>query len=178
MAVTNIAAALRTGAEAFASGEKSQKLLVLLTDGEDLQGNAQAAAKEVASAGVRVFTVGVGSQNGELIPTVTQNGGQEFLRDAQGAFVKSHLDEAALKEIAVTTTGAYRALGQNGQGLESLYREELAPLAGTIGSRTLTLHKERFEWPLALALLCLALDVVIDERKRRWLRRSRQHRRL
>ena len=104
------------------------KILVLLTDGEDLEGNALAAAKAAAKDGLKIYTVGVGTANGDLIPIPAEQGGG-FVKDESGQFVKSHLDEAGLKAIAEATGGLYAPLGAQGQGLDTIYQQALAPLA-------------------------------------------------
>ena len=117
---TDIALAIETAERAFEKGA-NHKILVLITDGEDLEGEAIEAAKSAAENGVTIHTVGVGTPNGELIPL----GGAGFVKDAGGEAVKSRLDEVALGEIAEFTGGVYAALGGRGEGLETIYREKL-----------------------------------------------------
>ena len=66
---------------------------MLFTDGEELEEDAVAAARDAAGT-MRIFTVGVGSADGSLIPVPGENGGTEFIKDPDGNFVKSRLDEA------------------------------------------------------------------------------------
>ncbi len=80
---TNIAAAIGTADEAFGR-ERVIRALVVLTDGEELDADGIAAAKKAAEQGVRVFTVGIGSSEGSLIPIRAEGGGSDFVRDQAG----------------------------------------------------------------------------------------------
>ncbi|MGB9275299.1 MAG: VWA domain-containing protein, partial [Terrimicrobiaceae bacterium] len=97
---TNIAEAIRTAEQAFGKGEGQSRALIILTDGEELDADGVSAAKRAASLGVRIFTVGIGSGEGSLIPLRTEEGGADFVRDASGKPVQSRLDEKRLREIA------------------------------------------------------------------------------
>ena len=164
---TDIASAIRAAVEAMATEPDRRKLLVILSDGEDLQGEAVAAAKEAAHAGLVIYTVGVGTRSGDLIP-IEHDGKREILRDAEGHFVTSHLDEQTLRQLAQITGGAYAPLGASGQGLETLYRQHLAQLPRrTVEERMHKVYTERFQIPLAVALGCLMLELALGERRRR-----------
>jgi len=92
---TNIASAIHVAQAALKDRPGSDKILVLVTDGEDLEGSALAAAKAAAQQdGLKIYTVGVGTANGDLIPLPADQGGG-FVKDAAGNPVKSHLDVAA-----------------------------------------------------------------------------------
>ncbi|HEY5089083.1 MAG TPA: VWA domain-containing protein, partial [Polyangia bacterium] len=164
---TDIASAIRAAVEAMATEPDRRKLLVLLSDGEDLQGEALAAAQEAAHAGLSIYTVGVGTKSGDLIP-IEHDGQREILRDAEGHFVTSHLDEQTLRRLAEITGGAYAPLGSSGQGLETLYRQHLAQLPRrTVEERMHKVYTERFQIPLAVAIGCLMLELALGERRRR-----------
>jgi Ca-activated chloride channel family protein len=164
---TDIATPIRAAVEAMASEPDRRKLLVILSDGEDLQGEALAAAKEAARAGVVIYTVGVGTRSGDLIP-VEHDGQRELLRDADGHFVTSHLDEQMLRQLAAITGGAYAPLGSSGQGLETLYRQHLAQLPRrTVEERMHKVYTERFQIPLGVAIGCLLLELGLGERRGR-----------
>lgn len=170
---TNVASAIREAQQTFAASE-NQKIVVLITDGEDLEAKGVQAATAAAKAGLKVYTVGVGSASGELIPAPDANGGTEFAKDESGQLVKSRLDEAALQEIAQATGGMYQALGQQGQGLETIYQQALAPLPKQeLMSRRQKVYIERFQWPLLAGLACLLLEMIIGTRKAASLRSRR-----
>ena len=164
---TDIASPIRAAVEAMATEPDRRKLLVILSDGEDLQGEALAAAKEAAHAGLVIYTVGVGTKSGDLIP-IEHDGRRELLRDAEGQFVTSHLDEQTLRRLAEITGGAYAPLGAAGQGLETLYGQHLAQLPRrTVEERLHRVYTERFQIPLGIAIGCLVLELALQERRRR-----------
>ena len=164
---TDIACAIGEAQTAFHAEKDHDKILVLVTDGEDLEGNAVTAAEAAAKDGVKIFTVGVGSATGELIPVPAENGGTEFAKDAAGQFVKSRLDETMLKKIATVTGGMYQPLGQQGEGLTAIYRQGLAPFQRhELAARQHRVYLEQFQWPLLAALGCLLAELLIGTRKR------------
>jgi Ca-activated chloride channel family protein len=161
---TNIASAIREAADAFGSGESSSRALVLFTDGEELEDDAVQAAQDVKGK-FRIFTVGVGTKEGSLIPIPGTNGGTDFLRDSDGQYVKSHLDEEKLKAIANATGGFYIHLDTGTatakaiieQGLEKMQEHEF----DTHESKPI----QRYEWPLAAGILLLIAAMIIPERR-------------
>jgi Ca-activated chloride channel family protein len=163
---TDIASAIREAQAALQNRPSTDKILVLLTDGEDLEGNELAAAKAAAKDGLKIYTVGVGTANGDLIPIPAEQGGG-FVKDDAGQFVKSHLDEAGLKAIAEASGGIYAPLGAEGQGLETIYQQALAPLAKhDLASRRQKVYTERFQWPLAASLVLLVASTLLGVRRR------------
>jgi Ca-activated chloride channel homolog len=164
---TNIAAAIRGAQAALRRRPGSDKILILVTDGEDLEGDALTAAQAAASQdSLRIYTIGVGTAQGDLIPlSDNPNGG--FVKDESGEFVKSRLDEPALKAIAAATGGQYAPLGPQGQGFEALYQSSLAPLLKhNLASRQQRVYIERYQWPLSGALALLLLSQIIGSRRR------------
>jgi len=161
---SDLASAIRVAIRAFRTEKSNFKLLVLLSDGEDLAGDALAAADEAAAEKVRIYTVGVGTPAGELVPDEEHPG--HFVED-EGRIVKSRLDEATLRQIAERTGGFYAPLGQRGEGVTDVYERALAPIpAEELTSRMRRVPIERFQWPLALAVLCLVIEPLIGERTR------------
>ncbi len=162
---TNIASAIETASKAL-SDEQHKKVLVLLTDGEDLQGDALAAAEKAGKAGLVIDTVGVGTPRGELVPEPSRDGQTQFARDAQGGLVTSRLDETLLRRIAQATGGSYRPLGDSGKGLESLYEEDLSALPHSdLAARSQRVPIERYQWPLGIGLLLLGIEPLVSERR-------------
>ena len=166
---TNVASAIQEAQAAFGSGTKNEKILVLITDGEDLEAKGIDAARAAAKDGLKIYTIGVGSTTGELIPVPDDSGGTSFLKDEKGNYVKSHLDESTLKQIADATGALYAPLGQQGQGLETVYQHALAPLPKQdLMSRMQKVNLERFQWPLALGIALLLAEMFIGTRKSRY----------
>jgi Ca-activated chloride channel homolog len=162
---TNIASAIRESQAALRRRPSNDKILILVTDGEDLEGDALIAAQAAAQQdGLKIYTVGVGSAQGDLIP-LSANPNAGFVKDESGAFVRSRLDEPALKAIAAATGAQYAPLGPEGQGLESIYQRSLAPLLKhDLASRQQRVYIQRYQWPLSGALALLLLSMLIGTR--------------
>ncbi len=162
---TDVGRAIEVARSALHNQPANHKLLVFLTDGEDLESHAVDAARAASDEGIHIYTVGVGTQSGELIPL---GGPGQFVRDEKGAFVRSALDENTLQAIARVTGGDYRRLGADGRGLEALYQDVLAKLPREdLKSRMHQIPIERFQWPLGFSIFCLALEPLLGERRRR-----------
>jgi Ca-activated chloride channel family protein len=164
---TNITGAIREAQAALRRRPGSDKILILVTDGEDLEGDALVAAQAAARQdGLKIYTIGVGTPQGDLIPVGTTEG-SGFVKDEAGAFVKSKLDEPALKAIAAATGGLYAPLGAQGQGFETIYKSGLAPmLKHDVASRRQKIYTERYQWPLAASLGLLLSSLLIGNRRR------------
>ncbi|MEP7014654.1 MAG: VWA domain-containing protein [Verrucomicrobiota bacterium] len=164
---TKISEAITLATTTFGKSATGNRALIIFTDGEELSGDAVKSAKAAADAGVRIFTVGVGTQQGSLIPLTSDDGGAAFVKDASGQVVKSKLDEKVLEEIAQATTGFYLHLENGPRAMQRLYTEGLAKMqAADIDTRMSRQPIERYEWPLGAAIAALALSILIGERKR------------
>lgn len=163
---TAIAQAIRAGVAALEGSARGSRALVLITDGEDHEGDPVAAAREAAKAGVKIFCIGIGTPEGELIPITDEQGHQTFLKDRQGRTVKSRLDEATLQRVALETGGSYVRATATAFGLDRLYRERIGQLEQQEFESQLTKRYEhRFQWPLALGFLLLVLEAFISDRR-------------
>lgn len=163
---TNIASAIHEAQAALRRRPGSDRIMILVTDGEDLEGSAVAAAEAAAhDDGLKIYAVGVGSASGDLIPLSADQGGG-FVKDPSGAFVKSRLDETTLKAIAVATGGFYVPLGTQGEGLETIFTRVLGPLAKhDLASRQQKIYTQRYQWPLAVSLLALLSSLLVGNRR-------------
>ena len=129
--------------------------LLIITDGEDHDGQIQAASQQAAEKGIKIYTVGVGSPEGELIP-LSVDGRRSFLKDRQGQVVKSRLDTETLQQIALTTGGAYVYDTGPNLGLGEIYTRYLSQLEKRDLTSTLERrYADRFQLPLAVGLLSL-----------------------
>ncbi len=154
---TDVASAIRAAVAAMSSEPDRRKVMILLSDGEDLAGQARAAAADARRHGLTIYAVGVGTPAGDLIEA----------RDEAGRAVRSRLDDQTLGAVARATGGAYVALGPSGRGLETLYRTELAKLPRTTtAERWRKVYTERFQIPLAVGLACLLAELALGERRR------------
>lgn len=165
---TNISKAIQLATRTYGKSATGNRALIVFTDGEELDGDAEAAAKAAAEAGVRIFTVGVGTPAGSLIPIQGENGGTAFVKDEQGQVVKSKLNEASLHAIAKATGGFYLHLDNGPRTMQQLFKEGLSKMtAADINARTSRRPIERYEWPLAVAILLFAVALLINDRQRK-----------
>ena len=156
---TALAGAIDTAVKAFEKSGDNHRVLVLLTDGEDHEEGVDAAVKRAQKAGIKIFTVGVGTPAGEVIRIPDEQGNMVFLRDEQGNAVKSRLNETLLKEIATETGGFYLALS-GARPMETLFKRGIELLPKTESATTLTRsYREQFHWFVLLAVAGLIAEM-------------------
>ncbi len=155
--------AIDEATKAFPS-QNNVKVVVLLTDGEDLSGNAASAATRAREDGIQVFTIGIGTPEGEYLRIRNEQGIEEFVRDSSGQPVLSKLDENTLQTIAQATGGIYSQLSSD--SLDQLYNSVIAMLPREERKSELQeIGIERFQWALTLALIFLVFDILIRRRR-------------
>ena len=160
---SDLGKAIDEATEAFPS-ENNVKVVVLLTDGEDLSGNAATAAATAREDGIQVFAIGIGTPEGEYLRIRNEQGIEEFVRDASGQPVLSKLDEGTLQVIAQSTGGSYSRLSSD--SLDQLYNSVIARLPRDERKSELQeIGIERFQWALASALAFLVFDILIRRRR-------------
>jgi Ca-activated chloride channel family protein len=165
VAGTDIGRALNEAYQAMDKGNR-RKLIVLVTDGEDLEKTGVAAAKLLATNGVVVCTIGVGTPAGREIQIVNAAGQRELLRDAKGQVVRSRLDEPMLREIAQATGGSYFPLGPAGEGLRQVRPAMHALEIAGAAQKPAASGIERFYYPLAAMVALLVIEPLIGTRRR------------
>ncbi len=163
---TALAEAIQTALTAYKEGD-NYKILVLLTDGEDHDSGALEAAEKAAKEGLRIFTIGIGTADGELLRVKDAQGGSDYVRDAQGNVVKSHLNERLLQQIAGATEGGFYLPLRGARAMDTLYDEGLAKLPKSQHQeKFVRRYHERYHWPLAAAVVLLLVELLFPERKR------------
>lgn len=165
---TAIGEAIQTAIQTFKAGAGGNKVLVLITDGENHEGDPVAAAQKAAQMGIKVFTVGIGNPQGELILAEDEKGNQFYLKDDQGNVVKSALNETMLKKIAAAGNGAYLRGSGPALGLDTLYRSRLSGLnRGHSISRLQKRQLNRYQIPLLIAFVLLVLEFRLTDWRRK-----------
>lgn len=160
---TDPAAALRLAGELLAGTPGGA--VVLLSDGEDFVGNGEAAARALAQAGHAVYALGFGDEHGSKIP-IAVDGGEAFLRDGSGAEVLSHLERAALQQLADAGGGRF-VLARAGDELLRLHEDVLLPAARASAlQRGALAAVPCFHLPLLLALAFWMLRSLLPELRR------------
>ncbi len=164
---TSLAAAITTADSAFIARERKYKVLVIVTDGEDLEGQVDSAVDRAKEAGVVIHTIGVGTPDGQPIPVRDAKGNiVEYHKDPSGQVVISRLDERSLAEIATRTGGRYfRATTGEGE-LDEIYSAISGMEKKEMESRLVQNFEDRFQYPLTMAVICLVLEMSISERLR------------
>jgi len=162
---TDIGEAIRTATEAFGKGESESRCLLIFTDGDDLGDDALQAARR-ASGSMRIFTVGIGTPDGSLISVPGDTGEAEFIKDSNGNFVKSRLNEPLLRQIAEATGGFYVHLQNGPAEMRQIVEEGLGKLKENDIDMRMSRHPiERYQWFLGVGLALLVASVLVNERK-------------
>lgn len=164
---TSLESAVRTAFESFEGGAKKYKVLVIITDGEDHEGSPVELAEQAKQKGIKIYTIGIGTKEGELVPVVNKEGNITFLKDRDGNVVKTRLDDTALQEIALDSGGSYVKAASTEFGLNLIYEEKLSKLEKReIKNKMVKKYRERFQIPLLFALFLFCVEPFIRERKR------------
>jgi Ca-activated chloride channel homolog len=159
--------AIEKSAAGFEDEDRDHKAILLVTDGEDLEGDADAAVKIAKDRGLSIYAIGIGSPEGSLIQIDDGKGGKSFLKDSEGNVVKTHLDEETLKKIALETGGAYTRATPGSTDVEQIYAHVAKMGKKELGSLRTKRFEERFQWPLAAALVFFVVEEAMRLRRRR-----------
>lgn len=164
---TAISEAILLATKTFEQRERKHKVLVLITDGEDHKGEPLKAAEIAEKEGVIIYTVGVGSVGGDPIPLYNESGRNlGFKKDREGQVVTSKLDELTLEKIALQTGGKYfRASGSESE-LDRIYDEIAKMEKKELASLKFSQYEDRFQYLLIFAIMFLAIEFFISERKK------------
>ncbi len=163
---TAIASAIQLAINSFKQDAKTEKAIVVITDGEDHEGDLDPVIKEAKEKGILIYTIGLGSPAGVPIP-IYNSAGQKigYKKDRSGQVVLTKLDEATLKEIADRTGGKYFRGTNTEDELDKIYKD-LAHLKQTeFGTTRITDFEDRFYYPLILAILLLIIEEFIPGTK-------------
>jgi Ca-activated chloride channel family protein len=160
---TNFAEAIDLAEQGFVKGENSHKALVIITDGEDNEGGVSEKIAEAAEQGIKVFTIGVGSENGSPIPV--QN---DFKRDEEGNIVLSKLNEPMLHDLAAKGNGKFFLLGSGNDEVTSLLKELKGIGTKEFEEVIFTDFDDYFQWCIGIAAVLLLIEWLLSERKTRF----------
>lgn len=162
---TAIAEAIEIALTGFNEERSSQKVIILLTDGESHEGDVLAATAEAADQGILIYTIGFGSPKGEPIPEYDPLGNLiGYKRDQNDEIVLTRLDETTLQQIALLTNGHYFRASADGREVGFL-ADEISKLQTTaLESRFETRRIERFQWFVLAAIMALVVIELIPDR--------------
>ncbi len=162
---TAIGDAIRTAAKSFSAQSEKSRAIIVITDGENHEDDAVGAAREAAETGIRVYTIGVGTVDGQPLKI-----DGELLKDKNGQIVVSRLDEPALKKIAAAGGGAYVHAGNEEFGLNPIIEDINKLEDERFNSVVFEEYDEQYMYFFAAALVLFVLEMLVGERKpkRRW----------
>jgi len=162
---TSISSAIREAVKGFEGAEAKNKIFVLVSDGEHFEGDVKKAASTAKKEGIKIFTIGIGSPDGAKIPVTGEDGSVTYAKDKDGKTVMTKLDEKTLQYIAEETGGEYLRASDTGLGLDYLYKEKLSKFEKRESKDDMVkVYEERFQFPLALACIFLALGIFLRMR--------------
>ena len=161
---TSVYKAIGASLQAFGEKdkEKGHKAIVLLTDGENHEPAAEDAARRAKSEGVRIFTIGIGTPDGSVLPD--EAGGVK--RDRQGQPVISRLNESLLKKVAQETDGVYYRSSRGEVEVDNLVREIRRMAKKGQGSELSVEYEESFQLFLLAAILILLAETMLSEARK------------
>ena len=169
---TAIAAAINLATKSFDYSSKTEKVMVIFTDGEDHEGTIQDALDEAKKNDIAIYTIGLGSPDGVPIPVYNDQGQQAgFKKDKDGNIVLSKLDETTLKDIASQAGGQYLRGANDRDELEIIYGDLSKIKKTELGEKRVTDYEDRFYYFLAPAIVLLIGEFFMSERKSRFLNR-------
>ena len=167
---TAIGAAIEMAMRCFTPDPAAGKAVIIITDGENHEDDAIAAAEKAHQQGIVVHTIGMGLPQGAPIPVASGTRG-DYRRDREGKIVMTRLDEATLEKISSAGGGLYIRANTAQVGLDDLFDEINKMQKSEIEARQFSEYEEQFQYFFATGLLLLILEFFIMERKNKYLRR-------
>ena len=152
--------AIHTAMKSFSAQSEKSRVIILISDGENHEDDAVAAARDAAQAGIRIYTVGVGSAAGQPVPV-----DGELLRDKDGNIVVSRLDEKTLRQVADAGGGAYIQAGNEEFGLNPIINDIRAMEGELFSSVVFEEYDEQYMYFFAIALILLVIEMLVGERR-------------
>ncbi|MFH1282825.1 MAG: VWA domain-containing protein [bacterium] len=161
---TSLGSAIKVAIKSFSQKERKYKVLVLLTDGEDHEGNVIELASEAKKEGIIIFPVGIGKPEGEVIPIRDDQGNlMDYQKDRSGNIITTKLDEETLKKIALETGGKYYRSTQAGLEIENIIGEIDDMDKKELSSRLLNQFENRYQFFLMIGIILLFIEFFIPE---------------
>lgn len=160
---TNIGEAVRKATQAYGPSRGAPRVMVLITDGEDHDSYPLEAVDEAVAAGIRVVSIGFGSESGsEITITNPETGARSALTDRDGVRIISRLDGELLREIALRSEGVYVPAGTSALDLDSIIASHIDPLVSDATAQVVRRNPtEYYRWFVLASLLCLVAAVWV-----------------
>lgn len=167
---TDISSAIELASNSFSPQSDRSRAVIIITDGENHDTDPVKAATAAREKGIVIHTVGLGSSDGVPIP-VPGSGGREYLKDNEGNTVITRLDDSVLKKIAVAGEGTYVKASDSSLGLNSILEEIREMEQQEMEMRLFSEYNEQFPYLAIVALILLIADLLVMERRNRYLGR-------
>jgi len=168
---TSLDEAIKLSSTYFDDKSKTSKLLILISDGEDHSEGAQAAAEEANKQGMRIITIGIGTEKGGTIPLKKNGIVESYQRDNNDEVVVTKLNRASLETIAKATKGGY-INGNNTKEVIAYIKNTLDKIQKTeFESTQMADFQSQFQWFLGFAFVLLFLDLFLLEKKTSWVKK-------
>jgi len=163
---TSISSAINEAVRSYKDVAGKFKALVIITDGEDLEGMLNQSIELAKENAIKIFTIGIGTKEGELIRYKDQYGEYNFVKDRNGDYIKSRLNEDILQNIALSTGGIYVHASGAEFGLDLIYEQKLSKMDKTESkSKMERRYHERYQYPLTFAFIFLMFGTCLNIRK-------------
>ena len=166
---TEIGAAINLAARSFGNSENS-KAIIIISDGEDhVNGDAVKAAQESAKLGIKLYTIGMGLEDGAPIPLYNQYGKRTgYKKDNEGNIVITKLDDNMLRQIAEIGNGIYRRASNSNVGLDEIIEDINKSEKTEIDTKIFTDYEDQFQWFLGMAIILLIIEILTSSGKKDW----------
>ena len=166
---TSLASAIRAARKAYNVKEKKYKVLILITDGEDHEGEVIKEAEKAAKEGIVIYTLGIGSEAGVPIP-VRSGSNVSYKKDRNGNVVMTRLDPYTLEKISLATNGKFYQSKTGSLELDRIYKEIRKMEKREMESKHFTQYEDRYQWPLFAGFVLLVAEFFISDRRRKKIR--------
>ena len=167
---TAIGEAIEVAANGFGES-KHNKAIVVITDGEDHEGNVLEQAEEAVKKNIAIYTIGMGLAEGAPIPVYSGDVQTGYRKDKEGQTIMSKLDETLLQQIAGVGKGMYVRATTSETGLNKIFDDISKIEKSEIEEKQFSDYEDRFQYFVAFALFLLILDLFVFERKTKWMGR-------
>lgn len=165
---TAIGDAIQLAVSSFDDNNHS-KAVIIITDGENHEGNAVEEAKAAAELGIKICTIGMGLPDGAPIPVLNKYGNRiDYKKDKEGKTIITKLDETMLKQIASAGKGVYIRANNTQAGLKKVFNEINEMEKTEFESKMFSDYEDRFQYFIGICLVILILELFIFERKSKW----------
>ena len=166
---TEVGRAIELAIKSFGESDHS-KAIIIISDGEDHEnGDAVKAAQEAAKRNIKVYTIGMGLEEGAPIPIYNQYGKKTgYKKDKEGNIIITKLDDNMLRQIAEIGDGIYVRASNSNVGLDKIYEDIEKATKSEIESKVFTDYDDQFQWFVGAAIILLIIEILLSSGKRGW----------